>query len=90
METKGKRRALRRHHSDRVRRKAEKVVKGWEVGEDNTRRLTGRLKDNLKSCSCAMCGNPRRHEKGDRNRKTLQERKAELDGLYDEEVWGGV
>lgn len=90
METKDKKRALRRHHSDRMRRKAEKVVRGrgWNMEEKDTRRCAARLKDNLKGCSCSLCGNPRRYEKGDKGRKTLQERKAELDGLYDEEAWG--
>lgn len=45
-------RAERRHHRERMKRKAAKLYPGQEPG---------RFADNLTPCSCWMCGNPRRH-----------------------------
>lgn len=52
-------RAERRHHLNRKKIKAKKIYKHEPE----------KLANNLKKCSCFMCGNPRKFL----NRKTLQE-----------------
>jgi len=50
-----------------MRRRAAAAHPEWEKAAQNG--------DHLAKCSCHMCGNPRRHWKGD-DALTLQERKA--------------
>ena len=73
-----KRRALRRHHKDRFRRKAREIGKRWEVKD--VEGFCRKSADNLTSCSCWMCGNPRRWGK----RKTRKE--IEADRKFREEL----
>lgn len=76
-------RALRRHHRARMQKRAKIIYKDWltacEHWSDNQlKRWVGRLRDNLKICSCSMCGNPRRS--GWLNKQdagTMQERKED-------------
>lgn len=67
-----RRRALRRHHRDRVRRYIERMLMrvGFAPREHVCRYINTRV-----PCSCWMCGNPRRHL----HERTRQERPAELD-----------
>lgn len=70
---KNKRRALTRHHEQRIRDKATRIFRA-RYGRDCPN-LIKYLKNsnNLAVCSCFMCGNPRRGNRmGD---KTMQERK---------------
>lgn len=60
-----KKRSLRRHHLQRMKKKAKKVY--WF--NEPEKAIT--LADHLASCSCHMCGNPRKFFK----EKTLQEKK---------------
>lgn len=57
-------RALRRHHLNRMKAKARSVLPDTPNAE--------RFANHLKRCSCHMCGNPRKIWKT----KTLQETKA--------------
>lgn len=61
-------RALRRHHLKRMKKKAEYISKSvW--GLDGN--VLNKSYNHLKTCSCLMCGNPRKYF----GEKTLQERK---------------
>lgn len=62
-------RALRRHHRARMIGRARVVVESWVIPEDDPGRMAARIHDHLKSCSCWMCGNPRRYC----GERTLQE-----------------
>ncbi|MTH94752.1 hypothetical protein E1297_01780 [Roseibium sp. RKSG952] len=55
-------RADRRHHNARMKRKARRLYPHDEKGT---------LSDHLASCSCYMCGNPRKYF----GERTLQERR---------------
>ena len=77
---KDKKRAERRSHKERKRHKIEDMVvhkwygdasKRWDGFEEWKEKYIQRHADNPKSCSCWMCGNPRRkfHD------LTLQEKK---------------
>ena len=63
-------RALRRHHRDRLKRKRASY---WFGKEDNNPRKLGMLVSTPQICSCSGCGNPRRHKWEDK--RTIQERK---------------
>lgn len=69
-------RALRRHHKRRLLQKARKIVEGWfgPFPEETKELIAHRVYNNLKPCSCWMCGNPRKYEK----KVTLQEYKHKL------------
>jgi len=60
-----KNRAIRRHHSKRMKAKA----RGLYVGHPRAEHYA----DHLTVCSCLMCGNPRRTQ----NCRTVQELKFE-------------
>ena len=72
-------RALRRHHRARMIKKARAVLAArfgyW--GERNRDLNAKRLADNITSCSCWMCGNPRRVPGRHASRLTIQELKHE-------------
>ncbi len=63
-------RSIRRHHSERMKAKARKVAQqSWGYRVDlgmaaaEVERLSSRAEkfsDHLASCSCYMCGNPRK------------------------------
>lgn len=55
---KSTKRALRRHHKDRMKDKAKSVLKFWF--KEPTESEVGKHADNLAVCSCEQCGNPRR------------------------------
>lgn len=67
------RRALRRHHRERMLRRAlRSYVLSWPDYDEHERRQRAlRWFNNLKLCSCYMCGNPRKYE----GALTLQERR---------------
>jgi hypothetical protein len=56
---KASKRGLRRHHSARMKAKARRVFAIWK--SDAGPEAIGRFADNLKKCSCWMCGNQRQH-----------------------------
>lgn len=65
-------RALRRHHRQRMIQHALRSYMLRRVEDKDVQRaLVLRLYNNLKNCSCYMCGNPRKFE----NRLTRQERR---------------
>ena len=77
-------RAIRRHHSQRMKaryRRKERVHPYWRSDEPAA---AGKYANHGCTCSCWMCGNPRRHH----GELTMQERRA-LDlkdaqrGIYD-------
>ena len=65
----------RRINDDRMLRRAIRIQKEhwfWPDADDEKRHQSAvRWKDNLKKCSCDMCGNSRRHF----GERTLQEKK---------------
>lgn len=67
-------RAERRQFKLKAKRHAEKIF-----GND---RKPYRLADNMKSCSCWMCQNPRRSQKGS-EKLTIQERRFFAEGIHD-------
>jgi len=66
-------RAFRRHQSNRLFQKALSIFKNRYSDIENVIDYARKEKDNLQSCSCWMCGSPRKHFK----KKTIQELKAE-------------
>lgn len=63
---------IRRHHRQRMRRRAARIAKEiWH--SDYMAKNAQKYADNLKFCSCPICGNPRRYF----NLKTIQEIKIE-------------
>ncbi len=79
---KSTKRALRRHHRQRMIRRVMRIWGVQWVDEDEeARRLRAlRLYNNMSKCSCWICGNPRRYE----GRPTLQEKRQLLAALEDE------
>ncbi len=71
MYLKNHKRALRRHHRNRLKRK-RKYYWGGTIEENAKSHL---LIDTPKACSCFMCGNPRKYF----NAATLQELQADLE-----------
>ncbi len=60
--------AQRRHDKFRMRKRAEDVMKDWGI----SKKSASYMADNMQSCSCYMCGNPRKHF----GELTVQERRA--------------
>jgi hypothetical protein len=59
---KSSKRALRRHHRQRMFRRALRIASDRNITDEQTcREFAQRWCDNLKKCSCYLCGNPRRH-----------------------------
>jgi hypothetical protein len=52
-------RAERRHHEDRIKRRVRRYY-GGTAGTDPRR--IGRTAHAPRTCSCRMCGNPRRYQ----------------------------
>ena len=66
-------RTMRRHHTQRVKAKAKRIIKeAWRTKDGSLDEWVNKNADHLKSCSCYMCGNPRRHF----NLETIQEQRA--------------
>lgn len=70
-------RATRRHHASRKRKQAKHLVSRW--GVEDVEEKACRMGDNMKQCSCYMCGNQRKF-----GVRTKQEILAELD--YEESL----
>ena len=68
-------RAERRHQIDRKKAKVMRVLRSWSPpSPKRDSSAIGRFVNHgLQVCSCYMCGNPRRHNKG---AMTMQERRA--------------
>ena len=60
-------RALRRHHRNRMIEHGRATLIGLDPLDDYRRALLDH--DHLAACSCSICGNPRKH----RGERTLQE-----------------
>lgn len=74
-------RARRRKEAERMRRRAESVVRRFwsEADEAFVAGVSRRLRDHLRDCSCPKCCNPRRsHLSRGWQRLTLQERRVQL------------
>lgn len=70
----------RRHHKERMKIRTRRVFKDvWSEERMCRKEIVGRWSDNLKKCSCTICGN-QRHS----GIKTLQERRSELE---ESEYW---
>lgn len=66
-------RSYRRHHAERIKAKARRIwyqIWGHEIEEPC---VLEKVADSIPTCSCWMCGNPRRHF----NKQTRQELKAD-------------
>ena len=84
---KNMKRALRRHHAERIKRNFYKELKQWEYyhtdpeeHEQWMRTYASRRVNTSSMCSCWMCGNPRKYF----GHLTLQEERHLLS--FDEEV----
>lgn len=77
---KNTKRALRRHHRQRMIRRAMRSY-ALESEEDSGLRREWALRwyNNMKKCSCFMCGNPRKFEK----RLTTQEQRLRETARYE-------
>jgi len=84
-------RAVRRHHKQRMRDKARFIVGViWNYATGNTKRPdivqdAVHNADNITQCSCDACCNPRRSKYREKKGKTLQELKSDYD-LEDEQL----
>ncbi|MEW4569411.1 hypothetical protein AB1L88_16220 [Tautonia sp. JC769] len=67
-------RAARRHHRSRMIARAKRSIKLSFMSTRERERFARKAHDHLASCSCWMCGNPRRWF----GEPTRQERRAEL------------
>jgi len=78
--------ALRRHHKKRMKKRARKIHSDWYRGKKESQCEHSYntyysdwdpeySADNLKLCSCYMCGNPRRYF----GQRTRQELKSDLE-----------
>ena len=65
-------RALRRHHYQRLKRR-RRYHWGHDVSDDP--RAWGVATNTPQTCSCAMCGNPRRCGWMKKEKRTIQERR---------------
>ena len=78
---KSTKRALRRHHRERmIRRALRSLVLSFEDDSALRRERALGWYNNLAKCSCWMCGNPRKYE----GRITVQEQR-QLQAARDEE-----
>lgn len=68
---KNKKRALRRHHANRMMRKVSNYYAAW--CRDDREQFARYHYNHAALCSCEGCGNPRKHF----GEKTMQERKAD-------------
>jgi hypothetical protein len=69
---KSTKRAVRRHHRERmIQRALRSCVLGWEEDREIRRERALGWYNNLAKCSCWMCGNPSKYE----GRITVQERR---------------
>lgn len=59
---------IRRHHTTRLKKKRRKY---WRRDMLNDKELLSKVVKTPCTCSCPMCGNPRKHF----NEKTIQERR---------------
>lgn len=87
---KDRKRALRRHHNNRMRRRAFNKIafEWWWIDNSTDKEIWDRVNkqyNHMCICSCSMCGNPRRGGGWvtGLERLTLQERKA-LDSYNDQ------
>ncbi len=84
---KNTKRALRRHHRQRMIRSASRsyVLSFWDNRDPEwKRRQVMRWYNNLKICSCYGCGNPRKHCK----EVTIQERRFKEAARYELREYG--
>lgn len=74
-------RAIRRHHRERLKKKRKCYYNGWAgISPSNI----GKMVNTPKTCSCSGCGNPRNHKCKNKEKLTIQERKAcEGDKYYE-------
>ena len=56
-------RAERRHHKFRIRENAKRALK-WLWGDLYNEIYALKRAEHMTNCSCAMCGNPRKHFNG--------------------------
>lgn len=74
-------RGVRRSHTERMKQRAYRKYKDWtwyaETWTDREiKQLACRKANNMKDCSCWMCGNPRKFFQG-KAELTIQEQKQE-------------
>ena len=67
-------RSIRRHHRERLISKRRKYELYHAYSEDRLNNMSGSLANSATSCSCWMCGNPRKYF----NHITLRESEALL------------
>lgn len=67
--------ALRRHHRDRMRRRCVRLLKSWlhYCSQEDIQLFSLIRGDTFTTCSCWMCGNPRRMGGGNGTTLTRQE-----------------
>lgn len=78
---KDNKRAIRRAQQQRINERAKRKTKEWwdqwnTYTNDDLHEATCRLANNMKNCSCWMCGNPRKFYQG-RAELTQQELRNE-------------
>lgn len=66
-----KKRALRRHHNERMKVRTRKMFSRWGHTEKEMEGSIDRCYNNITRCSCYMCGNPRKY-----GELSFQERKG--------------
>jgi hypothetical protein len=75
-------RSIRRHHYNRIKERAKKIIKNWG-GTDLSDKNVGKVASvHGASCSCWMCGNPR-HISGERTKQEISMDQNENDQKKD-------
>ena len=76
-------RAERRQKKRNMIEHAKEVLRrAWGISDSKLPLLAVKHADNLKSCSCYMCGNPRKYSKGKEKHK-VNERKKMIEDKED-------
>ena len=67
----------RRNDEKRIKNKVKKILKNTWGDKDRAEdeKVVGKMAHTPHGCSCRLCGNPRKHEKGE-TALTMQERRA--------------
>lgn len=82
---------FRLHHSARMKIKAERISRNYiysfysEKNKEQTKRQFRMNADNLKICSCYMCGNPRKYFKEIKKQEKLS--KLNFEEQMEEALW---
>lgn len=85
---KNKKRALRRHHAQRMYKRTQRflVQQSHVLSEKQIHDRTNRAYNNRQQCSCSMCGNPRRVGWYNQNERLTMQERRELEKYFTADI----